>query len=327
MGRSPIDGWLTGMAENLDAMSGHVVEDFKTKFLTQLGVAMMGQHDIAVVWAATLAAEKGAFEAARASVVDAIQQATAACDKAAIQSYGDIKMALRVADWALKAVSSFTSAGATAILALTGLGLEVVKTFAEEIEELDEEVYVYEEAMVAFEKALAQVNAELIEVEEQVRANLLYNLEAIRSRKGAFDLTIKRTENNGSQDLQVERGLVNEITNSYMPMIADELKGIAYRIPGVSMKMAVLRDGHIGIGEQGPSGPFGEMRILLEELVRDLSWEVEKGAEDLRLAVQAIVDRDSEAQRRWDELDSFLDGGSGIDPWNDEHERDTRERP
>ncbi|MBE6484603.1 MAG: hypothetical protein E7Z96_07530 [Actinomycetaceae bacterium] len=109
--------------------------------------------------------------------------------------------------------------------------------------------------------------------------------------------------------------------------LTDGLGQAARRIPAVSMKMAVLRDGHIGIGERGPSDPFGEMRILLEELVRDLSWDVKNGAQDLKLAVQAIVDQDAAAQREWDDFGSFLDQGSGIDPWNDEHERDTRERP
>ena len=106
------------------------------------------------------------------------------------------------------------------------------------------------------------------------------------------------------------------IAESHLPPIAEEISKTARSALNFSMTTAVMRDKGIGIGPKGPGEMFASMRTLLYELLRELAWDVENGAANLRSALEMIANEDVNTKTAFEQSAHNIDKGSQIDPWN-----------
>lgn len=302
------------MHENLDAMSGQTISTFKMKFLGKLGLAIGGMHAISLVHGAAIAGEQGIFEETRRAVADAVDSARAACDAIAQSGGGDLKVALKIAEWAAKGAGIFATGGVSATFEVSKLGIEMVQTVTSD-EDFRQEASSHETALKAFEEALDKINDEVKKGEQALRDNLVKNLNQIRSDRSSYDLKLDAISS--SEDVTIiSKPLTDEIIKTYMPTIAAGLETAATNTLNVSFSSVVNRDGAVGLGVTGPSTEFSELNYLLYELLKDLSWEVSIGAKNLELAVAELMGTDADVRAKLDDITSKVNAGSGVDPWD-----------
>lgn len=302
------------MHENLDAMSGQTISTFKMKFLGKLGLAIGGMHAISLVHGAAIAGEQGIFEQTRRAVAEATDSARAACDAIAQSGGGNLKVALKIAEWAAKGASIFATGGVSATFEVPKLGIEMIQTVTSD-EAFQREPSSHETALKAFEEALNKINHEVKRGEQALRDNLVKNLNQIRSDKSSYDLKLDAISS--SEDVTIiSKPLTDEIIYTYMPAIATGLDTTAENTLKVDMHSAVNRDGTVGIGVHGPSEKFAELNWLLYELLKDLSWEVTMGAKNLELAVAELMGTDADVRAKLNDITSKINTGSGVDPWD-----------
>lgn len=317
-GAGVIPGNLALIVENSTAMSGAAIAAFKSNFLAQLGPVVGGLHGISLVLGSALAAEQGLWDAARrsvASVVEASKNAAAALAEAG--SSGSMSAVLDVAGWAVKGAKAFLP-GAGAVLEITSLGIEILDGGSQESTSKSISGADAEAVLASFELALSELNNSIRSEETQLKQNLTTNLANVRADRTSYDLTVSgvRDDPDVSNDvIMIEPSLIEEISKVYLPRVASELTSISSGVLSSSMTPAG-RDGSLGIGSSGPAAQWSEMRTLLYELTKNLSWDVTQGATNLDLLLQ---DMQSNEQRIADEVSALLarlDAGNPTDPWN-----------
>ena len=303
-------------AENLDEMSGQTIATFKMKFLGRLGTAIGGMHAISLIQGASLAAEEGIFREARRAVAEAVDKAREACDEIVHSGSGiNLYVTLTIAQWAVKGAEIYAKGGVAAVFEVPKLGLEMIKEVTSSGDVFEGEAAAYEETLSFLESALRAIDEEIKSGEKAIQDNLVKNLNQIHSDKLSYDLQLDAISS--PQDITIiSKPLVEEVTKTYMPSIAENLNKTAHAALGVRMAPVVTRDGSVGIGATGPSEEFNKLNWILYELLKDLGWGVEMGAKNLDLAVADLLGVDASIQAEMKKIAERIEGGSGVDPWN-----------
>ncbi|MDQ1130367.1 hypothetical protein [Microbacterium sp. SORGH_AS_0888] len=318
VGSGVIPGNLALILENSDAMAGTAIAAFKSKFVAQLGPVIGGLHGLSVVLGSAVAAEKGLWEAARQNVAEIVEAGRAASQSLADSgATGQLKVALQVAGWAAKGAKIFVP-GAAQVFEVVGLGIEVVQGAA-----TDNKTETIEGAdavgvLSAFEGALEALNGEIRAEEALLQDNLTKNLANVRADRSSYDLSVPPVRNDpgtSSDVIAYQPALIQEITRTYLPAIASELTETGSTLLSASLG-CIMRDGALGIDARGPGAAWSEMRWLLNELLRNLSWDVTKGAENLDLVLQDLQSHEQQVADDIAKVLAELDAGNPTDPWN-----------
>lgn len=316
VGAGVIPGNLALIMENSSAMSGASISAFKSRFLGQLGAAIGGHHGISIVVGSVLASEKGIWDAARQNVADILDDAGKASQALADSgTTPDWKTALKVSGWAVKGAGMFFP-GAKPALEVVGLGITIIDGSIPASENAVINGDDAEAVLTSFEKALTKLNEQITAEEELLEANLVQNLANIRNDTTSYDLTAPPVENENEGDvIAYTPGLIDEITQTYMPTIAGELTSLADTSMSTTLT-PIARSAELGIGYKGPHSSWYELRYLLWELLKDMSWEVTMGAKNLDLVLQELEGLNTSTAQDLQDVIAQLEEGSRYDPWN-----------
>lgn len=317
-GAGVIPGNISLILENSSAMAGSAIAAFKSTFLSQLGPVIGGHHGISLILGSALAAEEGLWEAARKGVADIVLAGKTASQALADSgSSGNPEAVLQVAGWAVKGATTFLP-GAKVALEVASLGIQILSgtpagSSRKKISGADAEA-----VLTSFEDALRALNDSIRTEETQLDENLTANLANVRSDRTSYDLSVRgvRDDPNDPADvIAYQPALVAEITRTYLPAIADELTSASGTVLAATMSGAV-RDGALGIGARGPGASWSEMRWLLHELLKNLSWDVTKAARNLDLVLQDMQAHEQQVADEIAKVLAELDAGNPTDPWN-----------
>lgn len=323
-GTGGITGDLKTIQENSDHMAGGMITAFKTNFLLQLGAAISGLHAIAVILGGHLAAQEMMWTGARTSVVDLITQSTEAFKAVAEETEVDWKVVLKVTGYVLAGVTLFATDGAGK--AVTDLGLQILHNKLDEADKsTDKPSATYDSVKEAFARDLKSLDAKITRQEEKIDDNILQNLRQIRLDTGAYDLRrpplldVDDDSDLGKPgEMQIDPILVEEITGTCMPHIAQKLHAAQGHVDEAADTNVLLRDDTIGVSRSGPN-QYLELRWLLWELLGNLAWEVKNSAKTLELAVQDIGQSDTSAKDALDKHAGEVRDSGGPDPWDEPH--------
>ncbi|MDQ4054184.1 MAG: hypothetical protein M3237_15975 [Actinomycetota bacterium] len=292
---------------NSTAMSGGMIEAFKSKFLLALGNAIAGHHGLTVILGQAMTAEQRLLKEARQDVAQAVASATKALDAYAHDSSAELAFAFKVAGAVVAGVSAFATGGATAALAGAAAGLSLLEKVAEHSEKKAKEPKQkdYEGLMDGFKTALDDLNAAITTEEGIIRDNLKDNLDNLQADDTSYNLTNPMQSISDDSELHTveegraivhNRSLVYEITGTAMPTIADELVAAKDKVWAGWSATPYYRDPSIGLGETGPYPPWADLAAPLWRLIGDLEWEVRNGAKTLELAIEDMGRTDTDAK-------------------------------
>jgi hypothetical protein len=96
--------------------------------------------------------------------------------------------------------------------------------------------------------------------------------------------------------------------------LAPHFESVASSSRGATGNFAVGRPISVGAGPMGPFWKFQSMLVCLDELLRELAWEIQQGALNLELAVDAILKASQDAANALQEHTDYIGNNN---PWGD----------
>ena len=318
-GGGSIPGYLTGINENLDAMSGTTIATFKADFLLQLEKAIGGHHGITVILGAALAATNEIWVRARKTVAEIVGETQQALDAYANGGGISWEVVLQVAGYAVEGASIFATGGAEVALKGAGLGLKVLtESTTKKGEKATAPSGDYNSLMEGLSKALTELSDAIRAEETALRDNLVLNAGKVRADQSSYDLKrpalLDISDDAQAEIIVISRPLVDEITRTYLPFTARELESA--KDQAYQATYQAYRDGSIGLAANGFSAEFSDLQWTLIDLIRDLAWEVANGAKTLDLAIQDIGRADHSAEDELEKHHREVQAGSGATPWD-----------
>ena len=318
-GGGNIPGYLTGVNENLDAMSGTTIATFKAEFLLQLEKAIGGHHGITVILGGALAATNEIWIRARKTVADIVGETQKALDAYANGGGISWEVVLQVAGYAVEGVGLFATGGASTALKGAGQGLKILTdTTTKKGEKASTPSLDYEGLMKGLGTALDDLSKAIKAEEDALAQNLTTNVGQVRADQGSYDLKrpaiLDISDDSQANIIIINRPLVDEITRTYLPLIADDLDSA--RSQAYLATYEAYRDGSIGRGYNGISSEFSDLQWILIDLIRDLAWETRNGAKTLELAIEDIGRADTDVEDALEKHHREVKQGSGATPWD-----------
>lgn len=318
-GAGNIGGYLTGIHENSDSMSGPTIASFKANFLLQLEKAIGGHHGITVILGGAIAASNEIWVNARQTVADIVGETTAALTAYALDSGPDWDVVLKVAGHAVEGVAIFATGGASKALQGAAQGLKILTAGGgKKGDKASQPALDYHGLSAGLGTALDELSQAIKAEEQALRDNLVTNAENVRNDQSSYDLArptvLDITDDSEATITILNQSLVNEIIGTYMPLLAGELDKAGDKVYFTTYQ--AVRDDSIGIGYNGISTEFADLQFLLRDLLKDLSWETLNSAKTLELAVDDIGQVDTSAEDALEKHAAKVHEGSGYDPWD-----------
>ena len=148
------------------------------------------------------------------------------------------------------------------------------------------------------ESAVEQINSDAYELEEANRLALSDTIAAVTSQssRGRFALDLEPLI---SSDLDGDLVIQNvpqarDVANSHLPDIANALRGIEKDLMALNLTDPLYRTGEFSMSPKGPASDVFEMQLLIRDLLRDLSTEVDDYALNLLATINAFVVNEGE---------------------------------
>nr|WP_225751257.1 hypothetical protein [Pseudoclavibacter sp. Marseille-Q3772] len=148
--------------------------------------------------------------------------------------------------------------------------------------------------MADFEAMVELVNTTLRDAEDDIAKQARDCYATTCSQHQHFDLSIpKLSVDEGSVNVTfIDEAAITDIVSTYMPAITTDLQSAGNAAKASNIDDEIDRNGSIGSGVQGPSGPMRGLTSRLADLLRDLSWETEFAEEQLRLTLADFQQQD-----------------------------------
>ena len=325
--------YYDGMMSNAASLQGATMNAFRESFLGTMPSIISNLAVLTHIHGETLVAEQLFFKQVRKKVVEAIEGATEAFEKA---PGGDISfdMVLNILLWGCAALSlPFGGEGATVASIVGGVGnltLTAVKDVRAEKKHYEADTY--DGIMDELRKAFKDINSNLKKGEQRIEDNLAANLKAVLGdrdnkdfKSASFHLLPAPIRDTAGQT-KMDRNAVDQltigdgVTGGYMSDIAADLESAAKTLCGISMQDLIQRDEEVGIRHGvGPSSTFADLREVIYELLIDLKWRVDEGNVNLRAAMHDFEEQDAQSQQLMDRITSNIEQGSGMNPWDKKH--------
>ena len=312
---------LNSVHEQLAHMSGNTVNAFRSNVIESLQHVIGGLSAASTYWTAALGYEHGIFKKARESVVDIVEKGIESFEAVAKKSASsDLKTVITIGKLAKEGFSLIPGSEAVSTIVKTlQLGLETLSGLAD-TKEVSQTSGSYDDALSSLTKAFSQLNETVTTAEKKVEKNLIDNMNEMRKRKSSYDLKLaaaKSSDVSTSERLNIDQSRVVDILTRSKPKIIDELNSAWHEIQSVHMTTCVSRPGKIGIGINGPSSKFHDMKWLIHDLIEELTKETEYAFKDFEIAVELIEQGDSASKTKLEEMEQKIKDGSGLRPWQD----------
>ena len=259
---------------------------------------------------AALTAEKQVMEDSHEAVKNSISSAIGGCKALMAESKkGNLVVTLKIISNVLSVVQTVLGAqGATNLVR----GLTLADSIANEclfvlsdkviegsIKSFFENPFASVDAVISeLESAVKQINSDAYELEEANRLALSDTIAAVTSQssreKFALDL-----EPLISSDLDGDLRIQNvpqarDVANSHLPDIAKALRGIEKDLMALNLTDPLYRTGEFSMSPKGPASDVFEMQLLIRDLLRDLSTELDDCALNLLATINAFVANEGE---------------------------------
>ena len=186
----------------------------------------------------------------------------------------------------------------------------------------------WEGVLEAFERSMAKIASTIADQEEQLQRNINDNANSMaKFRAEGYDLTnddpTTPQEEAGPHpdlgpdaqapgvDIKVDYDLTDGSIGTHMPGIVLKLGKAVDALNGAYVTRQLDRPAGLG----GGSGTWVNTLILqLVESVKDLQWEVEQGATQLKLVINDLKEADGGTQKALDAHRKKFNKGSGYEP-------------
>lgn len=341
LGSVNTDGTVTGggtLAGNInlclssaEQMAGTTLAAFKSKFLSQIGTAVGGQHAISLVLGGHLAAQEKLWEASRKGVLDLVVSTTSAFDGAAKGGGVTWGVVFQVVGWALSGAGIFATGGAKTAVDVAKLGLDILKGVvpgADKGIKLDQPEANFDSIWKTFTDGLTKLNEGIKAEETTIRDNCMANLRAVNADRASYDLTRPALlDVDDDSDLSADtvfyrKQAVLDMCTTYLPAVATECYAAQGKVEESNSYNgeAWYRASTIGLGSYGPLSEYFDLWIVFRDLLGDLGDETKACATTLDLAIADIGRADSAAMDALEKHHaSARDLGtdrSANNPWN-----------
>ena len=259
---------------------------------------------------AALTAEKQVMEDSHEAVKNSIQSAIEGCKALMAKSEaGNLVVTLKIISNVLSVVQTVLGAqGATNLVrgvtlagSITEASLFVLsdKVIEGSIKSFFENPFASVDAVISeLESAVEQINSDAYELEEANRLALSDTIAAVTSQssRGRFALDLEPLI---SSDLDGDLVIQNvpqarDVANSHLPDIANALRGIEKDLMALNLTDPLYRTGEFSMSPKGPASDVFEMQLLIRDLLRDLSTEVDDYALNLLATINAFVANEGE---------------------------------
>ncbi len=333
----PIGSYIKGLSVNDSDLKGSAMSVFKKMYFTKLPDVVKNLCFLSNLHAASLLAEQRAFLGARAQVIKMITEATAAFKEVAKGQTGSCEMDSKFLDWAISALSLPASGGIDLAISVTQLILTATKDLQEMQSEAKAEANTYSSLMSQLHNNFSAFAERFEMMERGVHATLMsYSNQLVKADQGRdFDSAVFRLVRGGANSSVTDADDKDQVTlikedavsdvSYYLLKVTYLLNQSAEKLDGVSMSAVVERPGSIGMSQYGPHLGFDDLKQRLCELLRDLNWQVEEGIVNLRLAQADFEQQDAKAQTDLDDLNKTIEEGSGMNPFDDEAQQQTKQ--
>jgi len=314
---------IAAVQGKINSMSGGAIGAFKQKFVDKLGSTVSNLHAVATILGAAMASEREVISQTRTTVADNVAFARDMFDKVAVGQGldEDTVVILKIAAAAAKAAAVFLTGGLAAAAELTDIGLET----AAEVSQVNHKVQArtYDEAMSAFEGLFTATNSNVLDGEQAIATSLTKNLNQMHSDSSYYDLTLPaisstdgiKMDTKEDENLEVNIGLIDEIINTNMPTMADNLQDAAAKAFSIIMSSVAIRDPNIGLGLAGPNHEFDDLSYTLRGLLSDLSAEVRLGRLNLERTVNLLLETDGATSDSLNQVANDVENRT-FDPWD-----------
>jgi hypothetical protein len=313
---------IKSIYDNLTQMGGATIETFKSNIVENLD-GIVGNLSVATTfWGATLGSEYGAFKKARESVVSAVKQGIETFNAIANNTSGKMKIALKIAEFAVDGFKIFSVGTKVVGAALDsiGLGLKAIDNL-KDAKSTTKTSNTYDEGVSSLISFFNEINKSLYNTENAIQRNLIDNYGKMQEEKESYDLelkALKSSEIKTSEDkLYINESKVNSILHNAKPSITKQLELAKGRFLSVDITPVIRRNSMVGIGATGFSVAFHHFKWLLHDLVGRLTEEIDNSFKNFELAIEYIKTEDYKAKSELDNMGNTIDNHKGPDPWQD----------
>ncbi|MCL2466972.1 MAG: hypothetical protein FWF02_11480 [Micrococcales bacterium] len=309
---------------------GIAMDAFTGKFINMLRIVLQHHYALAGLLSNSMCSQVGIWTAARAGFVQIVESTTASFNKMAKWSGGDLRVTLRVLQYALSIadIKSPKDAIEMAIrFGLNVLGRDGDSTDRTDSEPLSGKPATFEECMMAFEQHLSALARQVWGAENNVRTSVNSNMGEIENDKDRYELSgwsLDTASLAGKTATAV--GLDNYtkiegIADRDMVAIHDALHSLVEGPAGAAAQdepiaQTVSRDISIGLGQCGPADAVREFNEVLKDLMRNLVRDLEQGRADLWAAYEYLNNANDQSAAKLNEIAATIDQGGDLDPWD-----------
>lgn len=340
-----IEGTGTTLTSNLQAvqnnllnMASHTLGAAYELFISRLSPVCGGLHAVSVVQGLAAAGQQAIWTNARLDIVEALENAILAFNNVTTHGGETAKVLLKIFGWGLDAAGIFAKGHAKAAVEVGGLGIDILS----DIVNAGDPPAVYgdissasfQEAMDTFGDVVARIEEEISTAERKIRNNLRANIDYIVGNRRSFDLSLDASNTDLNQEsglsmpdsaddiisdasnMSIDQGRINNVTDTYMPAVSSVLSTASTDTRSATLNSTVTFPSKIGLGASGPKAPYTEINMLLETLLSDLAWDVDRGAEQLKAAIDEIFGADEDGSVTFADVNESIQGGSGENPYD-----------
>ncbi len=314
-GAGPMTASLERIESNLDNMAGTFIASYKSRFLGQLRAVVGGFCAISWIRCTALVAQESLWTEARTHLDAVLAMTCDAMARVATDDGIEWQDVLIVVGAVARGIKAFVTGGLSTAMDLAGVAVTLLSSAASSgaNEQKTSTPGSYDAVIEALRLQLDLLATRIRTEEQLIEDNLRENLAIIERDRAYFDLS-QAPVYDLEDTVILEPELLSEVYTIYMPEVAQSLDVVAAAVVRTTTAQVLTRHPSLGIGPEGTSQAFWAMNQVLYGLVKDLAWEVEKGAENLRLAVAAMQEQDALIAERLRRIARRIDEGSPYAP-------------
>lgn len=315
-GSGEMAGDLNRMLLESTSFGGGSLDDFKTRYIDDSSTRAARITALAEVLGEGTTAEQEIWRRAEADVLGIVTKYKSAFDAAAGGGSANAAIVISVIGAAVAGAAIFATAGTATAIALAGAS--VVVSLAKSIESetgseprADREFNDVESGLEAFEKALGVLSNGIKEEEDKVREALSTNIDNVKTHADLFQLTPAPIYAWDDVTMYADVTANLSLARTFMPNAATAASAAAVVARTVAPNFfdAILHDYAVGYNVFGAYTEMSGVANLVQQLLDELAWDLERGAQNFELVLLDIQGLETTNSAELNALaDSIADG-------------------
>lgn len=295
---------------------GGALDDFKTRYIDASSTRAARITALVEVLGEASNAEREVWKRSRVDLVELLEGYRRGFEKVAAGDSANMAIVLSVVGAAVAGAAIFASAGTATGIALAGAGIIVslAKSIDSEVggepkdtREFDD----VESGLAAFELAIGALSDRVYAEETGICRGVEVNIEGVRSNAAMFQLEPAPIYRWDDATMYAEPQKNFSVARTFMPNVASAV-GAAAGKPGeiaAAFRQAIHHDYAAGRRSSGAHAEVQSLASLISALLRELEWDLDRGARNLELALQDLVDLERDHEQALGELAAQIDSG------------------